>query len=129
MGARSIAVKKVGTKSNPADMLTKDLKREFLMDHTKNVGGHTTDVRVRSALSICAIKLGDLWETRNGRLWIRRRDTWRVCLFTPMKVAGGLKTAKELQGYRCTVGRYKSGRKFAILDDWVCPSEPHRRFQ
>ena len=72
MGAKSIAFEKVGTKENPADIFAKGLKRELLMDHIKNVGGYTTDVRAGSALSIGAIKFSDSWEAKNGRLWIRR---------------------------------------------------------
>ena len=47
-------MKKVGTKESPADIFTKGLKRKLLMDHTKNVGGYTTDVRAGSALLIGA---------------------------------------------------------------------------
>ena len=47
---KSIDVKKVGTKENPADMLTKGLKREPLTEHIKSVGGYTTSVKAKSAL-------------------------------------------------------------------------------
>ena len=46
-----------------------------------------------------------------------------------MKVVDGPKAADELQGYRCTVGRYKSRQKITIVDDWVFSSEPHQRLQ
>ena len=42
----------------------------------------------------------------------KARHMERECFFTPMKLAGGPKAARELQGYRCTVGKCNSGRKF-----------------
>ena len=126
---KDIAVKKVGTKENPADMLTKGLKREPLNEHIKNVGGYTTSVKARSALSLGAVHPSDSWDAADDRVMVRRHNKWRECFFTPMKVAGGPRTSRELQGYRCTIGRYKSGKNFKIVDDWVSSSEPHRRFQ
>ena len=129
VGNKSIAIKKVGTKENPADMLTKGLKREPLNEHVKNVGGYTTSVKAKSALSLGAVQLSDSWDAADDRLMIRRHNKWRECFFTPMKVAGGPKRSSELQGYRCTIGKYKSGKSFTIMDDWVLSSEPHRRLQ
>ena len=58
----------------------------------------------------------------------KARQMDRVLLHA-VKVAGGPKAAGELQGYRCTVGRYKRGWKFRVIDDWVFSSEPHQRIQ
>ena len=112
VGNKSIAVKKVGTKENPADMLTKGLKREPLSEHIKNVGGYTTSVKAKSALSLGAIQRSDAWEAKDGRLLVRRHNKWRECLFTPMKVVGGPRAAEELQGYRCIIGRFKNCKKW-----------------
>ena len=110
-------------------MLTKGLKREPLNEHVKNVGGYTTSVKARSALSLGTVQHSDSWDTEDGRLFVRRHDKMRECLFTPMKVAGGPKAAEELQGYRCTIGRYKSGQIFKIVDDWKLSKTPHQRLQ
>ena len=126
---KDIAVRKVGTKENPADMLTKGLKREPLNEHVKNVGGYTTSVKAKSALSLGTVQHSDSWEAKDGRLFVRRHNKWRECLFTPMKVAGGPKAAEELQGYRCTIGRFRSGQSFKIVDNWKTPKAPHQRLQ
>ena len=79
MSNKSIAVKKVGTKENPADMLTKGLKREPLNEHVKTVGGYTTSVKAKSALSLGAVQFSDAWEAKDGRLLIRRHNKCSEC--------------------------------------------------
>ena len=73
-GSKSIAVKKVGTKENPADMLTKGLKREPLTEHIKSAGGYTTSVKAKSALSLGTVQHSDSWEAKDSRLLIRRHN-------------------------------------------------------
>ena len=129
VGNKSMAVKKVGTKENLADMLTKGLKREPLSEHIKTVGGYTSSVKAKSALSLGAIQRSDAWEAKDGRLLVRRHNKWRECLFTPMKVVGGPRAAEELQGYRCNIGRFKSCQTFKMVDDWKTSKAPHQRLQ
>ena len=90
-----ISVHKVGTRENPADMLTKGLRRELLNEHVAFVNGHIRGKRDRSALRLNSVGVSDAWAkggNKDGaitRIHFKPRET----LFTPMKVAG----AQEMQ--------------------------------
>ena len=49
---KTMSVEKVGTKANPADMLTKGLKKETIEEHMRFTGGQVQQNKSKSALSI-----------------------------------------------------------------------------
>ena len=114
-------------KENPADMLTKGLKHALLSDHIRFVNGYATAARASSALSINTIGLCDRWELRDGQMWVRTHYKQRHCIFTPLKVAGGPKTATQLNEVRLTIGKYNNGEDLVTQDNWKVSAEPHRR--
>ena len=59
MRRKKIAVHNVGTRSNPADMLTKGIKRELLEEHVAFVNGHIRSKRDRSALKLNSVSVSD----------------------------------------------------------------------
>ena len=52
---KTMKVEKIGTKENPADMLTKGLKRETIDEHIRFSGGQLVANRSKTALSIHAV--------------------------------------------------------------------------
>ena len=124
-----ISVQKIGTKYNPADMLTKGLKRELLDEHVSFVGGHVCGSRDKSALTLNAVGQSDKWELRNDAVLVRAHAKPRECLFTPMKVAGGPKVGNKIGRTRVTFGQFEDGEKFTMRDDWKKSDEPHRRLR
>ena len=126
---KELAVRKVGTSENPADMLTKALKRETINKHVKFVHGYICTSRASSALSINCVNRSDHWQTKSGKTIVRIHAKPRDCLFTPMKVAGGPMQSQMLEGLRLTIGQFKDGENFVVEDDWKNSSDPHRRLK
>ena len=69
----------------------------------------------------------DGWEVRGlGGTWIRKHNTLRSSLFTPMKVAKGPTHGTHLAKLRRTEGTFVTGEKFTIYDDWTDADRAHR---
>ena len=79
---KMISVHKVGTRDNPADMLTKSLKRELLEEHVAFVNSHIRSKRDHSALKHNILRSSrptgpsDAWANRAASGWIR--NNWNV---------------------------------------------------
>ena len=67
----SIAVTKIGTKDNPADMVAKGVKREVFEEHLRFVNGHVFQTRAKSALTINSIGASDKWEKHDEQILVR----------------------------------------------------------
>ena len=75
---KKVSVLKVGTRDNPADMLTKSLKRELLEEHVAFVNGHIRNKRDQSAYKLNSIVPKgpkDEWANRAAYRWIQ--NNWR----------------------------------------------------
>ena len=75
---KKVSVLKVGTRDNPADMLTKSLKRELLEEHVAFVNGHIRSKRDQSAYKLNSIVPkgpNDAWANRAAYRWIQ--NNWR----------------------------------------------------
>ena len=75
---------KIGTKENPADMLTKGVKREVLEEHLRFVNGHVFQTRAKSALTINSMGACDKWEDKNEQILVGIHCKLRECLFAPL---------------------------------------------
>ena len=64
---KTMSVEKVGTKENPADMLTKGMKRETIEEHMRFTGGQVHQGKSKTALSIHAV-------SRNKMMRAMRRN-------------------------------------------------------
>ena len=124
---KELSVTKVRTEDNPADILTKYLKSETLLKHTEALGGRLETRRADGALRIAAVGRSDRWLEDDD--WTRVHTKPRLCLFTPMKVAGGPKGSNEVGRSRTTHGEYADGEKFIIEDDWISVDNPHRKLK
>ena len=131
MHRKKRAVHKVGTRDNPADMLTKGLKRELLEEHVAFVNGHIRSKRGRPALKLNSMSVSDVWAkggSKDGvitRIHLKPREA----LFTPMKVARDPKDAKAVGSLRKTIGKFEDGENIAVRDDWETSKDPHRRLR
>ena len=124
-----LKVVKVGTDSNPADLMTKFLKPELVDRHLQILKFKRADGRAATAPQIMSIENGkgvDYWGIKDAELLVRVHRKPRSCLFTPMKVAGGPSNAASVGACRVTVGRYGDGTSFRRVDDWKVASIPHQ---
>ena len=71
---KTMAVEKVGTKENPADMLTKGLKRETIEEHMRFTGGQVHQGKSKTALSIHAISRNKMMRAMRPNLLQTGRD-------------------------------------------------------
>ena len=128
-----LAVVKVGTDSNPADLLTKHFKTEAVSGHLERLDYEPRTGRSSSAPGLMEVQKSqaDCWEARaDGRRGIiRQHRKPRLSLFTPMKVAGGPRNATTVGSVRVTVGEYADKRKFFKMDRWKTEVEPHQRME
>ena len=70
---------------------------------------------------------GDYWHARGEEgEWIRVHATACRALFTPAKVSRGPVNFDKLKCSRTTIGIDKSGRTFAITDDWRNKLDAHK---
>ena len=106
---KKIAAHKVGTRDNPADMLTKGLERELLEEHVAFVNGHIRSKRDRSALKLNSMSVSDAWAKGGSRGGVITRIHLKPseALFTPIKVARGPIDAKEFGSLRLTIGQFE----------------------
>ena len=129
---KQLAVEKVSTHDNPADVLTKNLKAETILKHITALRGRLETKRAETALKINGV-VRDQWlhpAGRDGKTWCRSHSTPRLCLFTPMKVARGPLYAQEVGEVRVTYGEYEvTGEKFVIQDNWKESTAPHKNLQ
>ena len=95
---KELAVHKVATTENPADLLTKHLKLETILKHVHGMGGRFELGKISEGLTIGTVggRWTDAWVKAEDK-WVRRHNRARMCLFTPMKVVGG---AGRQQGVR-----------------------------
>ena len=63
---KELAVKKVCTKDNPADVLTKGFKRELIDRHVEFLGGTICCDRANAALSIHWMSKAKVYKRRSG---------------------------------------------------------------
>ena len=124
-----LKIVKVGTDSNPADLMTKHLKPELVDRHLQILKFKRADGRAATAPQIMSIensKGADYWGIKDAELFVRVHRKPRSCLFTPMRVAGGPSNAASVGACRVTVGRYGDGTSFRRVDDWKVASIPHQ---
>ena len=88
---KNVAAHHIGTRQNPADMLTTGLRRELLDEHLAFVNGHIRGKRDRSAFKLNGAK-GRYINGAITRISFKPRET----LFTPMKVAGSPKDVRAV---------------------------------
>ena len=134
---RLLPTEKIHGNLNPADLLTKNLSFDKILQYTKSMC-----LEFRSGRSEVAAKLhwlgedssadrgvdrGDTWDSRGAwGKWTRRHTTWRSRLFTPFRVAKGPGKNIDLDAIRVTRGRYADGERFELRDRWQDPGNEHR---
>ena len=128
-----LAVVKVGTDANPADLLTKHFKTEAVAGHLDRLGYEPRSGRSSSALDLMEVQgpQVDGWETRavGNHEIVRQHRKPRMSLFTPMKVVGGPRNATSVGSVRVTVGKYADEQTFCKVDRWKVAVEPHQRME
>ncbi len=113
---QELEIEKIGTKENPADLMTKYLKNDVIMGHLKRLRYKTKIDRANTAPELNRIDRVDRWNKEDER-WIRIHDKPRQHKFLPGKCAGGPEE-KEIEGYmRMTIGRYQEGDVFITKDE------------
>ena len=122
----TLAMKKVGTDENMADLLTKSLKPETMLRHMEALGIEVEAGRAATALKIQAVERRDSWARKGREVWQRQHDKPRTSLFTPMKVAGGPRNGGDIGGWRITAGRCTDGKEFVFKDEWKILENPHQ---
>ena len=125
-----LQVVKVGTDSNPADLMTKHLKEEVVKAHLEWLGYSTKAGRAASAPGIqsCGSKQDDQWASAcqlDGLARLHQKA--RRAMFTPMKVAKGPVNAQAVGDWRVTIGEFVSGGSFCKVDEWKTMNEPHEQ--
>ena len=130
-----IAVVKVGTDANPADVLTKHLKADAVAGHLDRLGYEPRGGRSSTAPDLLGISLqqsqADGWETRTtgDHEIVRQHRKPRISLFTQMKVAGGPRNATSVGSMRVTIGKYADNQTFCMVDKWKVAAEPHQQME
>ncbi len=124
---KEMEVQKVASDINPADMLTKHLRQELILRHLDTLNCGLDTERAGTALNLQAVH-SDSW-VQNSEVWRRQHAKPRMCLFTPMKVAGGPLLSSDVPDTRMTFGKYLNGEHFEVIDNWRTAAEPHLRLE
>ena len=126
-----LAVSKVSTNKNPADLMTKALKPEVIQRHLDAADIRLSATRASTAPGLHRVaqsteREADGWlKPSESTRWARAHRKSRTTLFTPMKVANGPSNAGQIGDIRATNGEYLDGEKFVITDRWRTCNDPH----
>ena len=129
---RLLPIAKVDGQYNCADLLTKNLTFDKLLQYVTSLGMEFRSGRTMAAAQLHSMvgkedSNGDTWDARNldGK-WVRRHSTWRSRLFTPFKVGKGPGKDIVFTPWRVTRGIDYKGNKLEFVDEWGTDGNRHR---